>query len=372
MYKRQAARGDGAFSRLANENVDETRDILLRDWEAARASATNTARETETETTHVSTFVHELETARGAKLPAFAWVSAAALRALSDSESLEPFVNAVWSGKPLVIPTDDAELATRARSFADAARSRVDASLSANDASLSAFEATMHLVYRIAPRYAIALIDVLDKDINTFIMRVREWYGWHFPELVKVISDNYMYARIALAVKDKATLTSDGLKMLAEITGDEDKAKEVIEAAKASMGQDISPVDLVNIEAFAKRVISLAEYRKSLHEYLANKMTAVRFVRRSFRDFFLVSRDGFWFSASSSVPRAASRKAVFMMIMITYHRPELNSLDRYTSCTTLTRGRRRARDPRDSRRPTTTRGARAKRANAPTALARLD
>jgi len=35
-------------------------------------------------------------------------------------------------------------------------------------------------------------------------------------------------------------------------------------------------VDLVNIEAFAKRVISLAEYRKSLHQYLADKMQAVR------------------------------------------------------------------------------------------------
>jgi nucleolar protein 56 len=122
---------------------------------------------------------------------------------------------------------------------------------------------------------AIALIDTLDKDINTFVMRVREWYGWHFPELVKVIGDNYTYAKVALAVKDKSTLTNDGLKMLTEITGDEEKAKEVIEAAKASMGQDISPVDLVNIEAFAKRVISLAEYRKNLHEYLANKMTAV-------------------------------------------------------------------------------------------------
>ena len=44
---------------------------------------------------------------------------------------------------------------------------------------------------------AIALIDILDKDINTFIMRVREWYGWHFPELVKVINDNYTYARRA-------------------------------------------------------------------------------------------------------------------------------------------------------------------------------
>ena len=123
---------------------------------------------------------------------------------------------------------------------------------------------------------AIALLDTLDKDINTFIMRVREWYGWHFPELVKVVNDNYMYARLALVIKDKATLTDDALPTLKEITGDEDKAKEVIEAAKASMGQDISPVDLINIEAFAKRVISLAEYRTSLHNYLNNKMNAVR------------------------------------------------------------------------------------------------
>uniref|UniRef100_A0A6U0BTD9 Nucleolar protein 56 n=1 Tax=Ostreococcus mediterraneus TaxID=1486918 RepID=A0A6U0BTD9_9CHLO len=122
---------------------------------------------------------------------------------------------------------------------------------------------------------AIALIDTLDKDINTFIMRVREWYGWHFPELVKVVNDNYQYARIALVVKDKATLTEDALPMLTEITGDEDKSKEVIEAAKASMGQDISPVDMINIEAFAKRVISLAEYRTNLHNYLNNKMSVV-------------------------------------------------------------------------------------------------
>lgn len=122
---------------------------------------------------------------------------------------------------------------------------------------------------------AIALIDTLDKDINTFIMRVREWYGWHFPELVKVVNDNYMYARLALVIKDKATLTDEAMPALKEITGDEDKAKEVIEAAKASMGQDISPVDMINIESFAKRVISLAEYRTSLHNYLNNKMSVV-------------------------------------------------------------------------------------------------
>ena len=32
---------------------------------------------------------------------------------------------------------------------------------------------------------AIAILDMLDKDINAFAMRVREWYSWHFPELVR-------------------------------------------------------------------------------------------------------------------------------------------------------------------------------------------
>merc|ERR1711990_661695 len=35
---------------------------------------------------------------------------------------------------------------------------------------------------------------------------------------------------------------------------------------------DISPIDLINIEKFAKRTISLAEYRKELAKYLQDKM----------------------------------------------------------------------------------------------------
>jgi len=48
---------------------------------------------------------------------------------------------------------------------------------------------------------SIALLDTLDKDINTFVMRVREWYSWHFPELVRIVSDNYTYTRAALQIK---------------------------------------------------------------------------------------------------------------------------------------------------------------------------
>ena len=53
---------------------------------------------------------------------------------------------------------------------------------------------------------AIALLDTLDRDINTFVMRVREWYSWHFPELVKVVPDNYQYSRLALLIGDKSSL----------------------------------------------------------------------------------------------------------------------------------------------------------------------
>lgn len=41
---------------------------------------------------------------------------------------------------------------------------------------------------------AIGLLDDLDKELNTYAMRVREWYGWHFPEMTRVVTDNIQYA----------------------------------------------------------------------------------------------------------------------------------------------------------------------------------
>ena len=40
-------------------------------------------------------------------------------------------------------------------------------------------------------------------------------------------------------------------------------------------GMDISPIDLINIERFATRVVELVEYRKELSSYLSSKMTSV-------------------------------------------------------------------------------------------------
>lgn len=134
---------------------------------------------------------------------------------------------------------------------------------------------------------SIALLDQMDKDLNTFAMRIREWYSWHFPELKDIVKDNYMFARSAAFIQDKSTLVSpagestdeggeetkfEGLK---EIVGDEEMAKAVVAAAKTSMGMDCSAVDMVNIVNFTQRMVKLAEYRKELATYLEDKMAVV-------------------------------------------------------------------------------------------------
>ncbi|KAG9266267.1 nucleolar protein 56 [Astyanax mexicanus] len=122
---------------------------------------------------------------------------------------------------------------------------------------------------------SIALLDQLDKDINTFSMRVREWYGYHFPELIKIVSDNATYCRLAKLIGNRKELSEESLESLEEVTMDSAKAQAILEASRSSMGMDISPIDLINIESFSSRVVSLSAYRQELQEYLRSKMGQV-------------------------------------------------------------------------------------------------
>jgi nucleolar protein 56 len=97
-------------------------------------------------------------------------------------------------------------------------------------------------------------------------------YSWHFPELVTIVNDNYLFAKLAKFIKNKSTLSQESLAALEEVTQDSVKAQQIIDAAKMSMGQDISPIDLINIEQFATRVVQLTDYRRNLHIYLTDKM----------------------------------------------------------------------------------------------------
>lgn len=51
---------------------------------------------------------------------------------------------------------------------------------------------------------AISLLDDIDKELNNYIMRTREWYGWHFPELDKILTDNIAYIKTILIMGKQA------------------------------------------------------------------------------------------------------------------------------------------------------------------------
>ncbi|KAI0299716.1 Nop domain-containing protein [Multifurca ochricompacta] len=118
---------------------------------------------------------------------------------------------------------------------------------------------------------AIVLLDDLDKEINIYAMRVKEWYGWHFPEMAKILSDNLAYAK---AVKLMGFRTNAAATSFAAILP-EDLETTIKTAAEISMGTEISDSDLTHIHALCDQVISISEYRTQLSDYLRNRMIAI-------------------------------------------------------------------------------------------------
>lgn len=118
---------------------------------------------------------------------------------------------------------------------------------------------------------AIKLLDDLDKELNNYAMRVKEWYGWHFPELDRIVNDNLAYARIiiAMGIRENAATTD-----FSEILPDDIEAR-LKAGAEVSMGTEITDIDLENIKLLAEQVIGFTEYRQQLSQYLSSRMKAI-------------------------------------------------------------------------------------------------
>jgi len=121
---------------------------------------------------------------------------------------------------------------------------------------------------------SIALLDQLDKDINLFGMRIREWYSYHYPELYTLVHDQYKYIRCAATILDRKNIDESVIEKLNEILEDEELVNKIVAASKVSMGMEIAELDLGNIGHFANRIASLSEYRDRLHEYVKDRMDA--------------------------------------------------------------------------------------------------
>lgn len=118
---------------------------------------------------------------------------------------------------------------------------------------------------------AVSLLDDLDKELNNYVMRTREWYGWHFPELGKILTDNVAFVKTVKVIGTRDhTSTSD----LSDILPD-DIEERVKEAAEISMGTEISDDDILNIHHLCDQIIEITGYRAQLYDYLKARMMAM-------------------------------------------------------------------------------------------------
>ncbi|XP_012536804.1 nucleolar protein 58 [Monomorium pharaonis] len=114
----------------------------------------------------------------------------------------------------------------------------------------------------------VCLLDDLDKELNNYIMRAREWYGWHFPELGKIVTDNLQYIKTMQIIGQRDKI---GKCDLSDILP-EDIDEKVRQAAETSMGSEISEDDVDLMLALCNEIIELHQYRADLNNYLKSRM----------------------------------------------------------------------------------------------------
>lgn len=99
----------------------------------------------------------------------------------------------------------------------------------------------------------------------------RDRYGWHFPELSKLITDNIAFAKTVKLVGTRDHMADTDLSDILP----EDVEEKVKEAAEISMGTEISEEDILNIQALCDEILSINEYRTHLSDYLKARMLAM-------------------------------------------------------------------------------------------------
>ena len=119
---------------------------------------------------------------------------------------------------------------------------------------------------------AIQTLDDLDRTVNLFMGRLREWYGVHFPELNRLIEKHETYARLVMDLGYKDNFTAEALE---KESFSKEKAENIGMVAEKSMGADMAEQDLVEIQALSKNVLELYELRKNMESYVEKTMEEV-------------------------------------------------------------------------------------------------
>jgi nucleolar protein 56 len=118
----------------------------------------------------------------------------------------------------------------------------------------------------------IQTLDDIDKTVNLFMGRIREWYGLHFPELDRLVEKHETYARLVVNLGRRDNFTIENLE---KEDLPKNKAEQIAMVAEKSMGADLEDDDLTQIQTLCKSTLQLYDTRQKLEGYMDSTMDEV-------------------------------------------------------------------------------------------------
>jgi len=106
---------------------------------------------------------------------------------------------------------------------------------------------------------AVDAIEEIDKFVNIFAERLREWYGLHFPEMDRVFDSHESYAKIVAKFGSRANIEDPELNHFKE----------------KSMGIDLNENDVKTIQLLARQISELYKLREELSKYVDETLREV-------------------------------------------------------------------------------------------------
>lgn len=95
-------------------------------------------------------------------------------------------------------------------------------------------------------------VDEIDKSLNIYIARLREWYGLHFPEMEKIVDKHEKFAKLISEFGLRKNITE----------------KEFVEMARNSMGIELDEKDGGILKEYAANIVNLYKLREHLEKYI--------------------------------------------------------------------------------------------------------
>jgi len=195
-----------------------------------------------------------------------------------EDHDLAPKIKEVFQGEVLVIPNNDVLRKFREDFINFLGKLGTDEQTYKNQVYQISIALSRRKVRRAAEKrdlfiaQAISALDDINKTLNLFSSRIREWYGLHFPELDDLVEEHEDYVKIVSKIGSRDSITVD---KLVELGFKREHADKIFKAAEASMGADLPEFDLNAIRLLSDITLQLFEVRRKLERYIDEAMMEV-------------------------------------------------------------------------------------------------